>query len=79
MNSGKCLIWPDCSATVRDWNQSVIFDSPRAGGYYHEQPDRCPVSMTARKRVSRRLLVDWRNQQVAVGATVTTGVDRTLA
>ena len=62
MNSGKCLIWPDSTATVRDWNQSVIFDSPRAGGYYRTTGPLPSLDDAERARLTS-LLVDSRNQQ----------------
>ena len=62
MNSGKCLIWPECSATVRDWNQSVIFDSPRAGGYYRTT-GLLPSLDDGEKARLTSVLVDSRNQQ----------------
>ena len=62
MNSGKCLIWPDSTATVQDWNQSVIFDSPRAGGYYRTTGPLPSLDDAERARLTS-LLVDSRNQQ----------------
>lgn len=62
MNNGKCLIWPDSPATLRDWNGSVVLDSPRAGGYYRTN-GLLPSLDDGEKARLTSLLIDSRNQQ----------------
>ena len=62
MNTGKCPIWPDSPATMRDWNRSVVVDSPRAGGYYRIT-GLLPSLNDEERACLTTLLVDSRNQR----------------
>jgi len=61
MNSDNCLIWPGSTATLRDGSNSVICDSPRAGGCYQLTRPLPTLDDDEKARLTT-LTIDLRNQ-----------------
>ena len=61
MTSGKCLIWSENTATMRDCNGSVICDSPRVGGCYQVTGPLPSLEDDEKARLTTRI-IDLRNQ-----------------